>query len=93
MIIVGDGYMSPYEITHPAGSVEHYNDEAGSVWLQRLKEQFPFTVWLNPSNQQYWDYAPSIKILRKVFENRMFPLTLEGISFAMRALKNKKLTF
>ncbi len=93
VIFVGDGYMSPYEITHPAGSVEHYNDEAGSVWLQRIKDQYPFTVWLNPTQDNYWEYAPSIKILRQILNNRMFPLTLEGISLAMRALKNSKLTF
>ncbi|QQS31028.1 MAG: VWA domain-containing protein [Sphingobacteriales bacterium] len=93
VIIVGDGYMSPYEITQPAGSVEHYNDEPGMVWLQRIKDQYPFTVWLNPSHYQYWDYATSIKMLRRQFDNRMFPLTLEGITLAMKALKNRKLTF
>ncbi len=93
VIIVGDGYMSPYEITHPAGSVEHYNDEAGSVWLQRIKDQYPFTVWLNPTQSNYWEYAPSIKILRQLLNSRMFPLTLEGITLAMKALKNTKLSF
>ncbi len=93
VIIVGDAYMSPYEITHPAGSVEHYNNEAGSVWLQRLIQQSPYFVWLNPTPEQYWELAPSIKIIRQLFQNRMFPLTINSISQAMKALKNSRLTF
>lgn len=93
VIVVGDGYMSPYEILQPGGSVEHYNDEAGSVWLQRLITQYPCHVWLNPTRDAYWQYAPSIKLLRTLFNRRMFPLTIEGISAAMKALKNTRLFY
>lgn len=93
VIVVGDGYMSPYEIMHSGGSVEHYNDEAGSVWLQRLVSQYPYHVWLNPTRDAYWQFAPSIKLLRQIFTRRMYPLTLEGISAAMKALKNARLFF
>ena len=93
IIFVGDAYMSPYEITSPGGSVEHWNQEAGLVWLQRIKEQFPYIVWLNPMSEYYWQYSESTQILREVFEKRMFPLTIDGITLGMKALKDMKLQY
>lgn len=93
VIIVGDATMSPYEIVSKGGSVEHYNDEAGLVWLQRIKEHFDSVVWLNPSAERGWNYFESINIIREVFDYRMFPLTVEGLTKAMKALKNGKLQY
>jgi len=86
VIFVGDASMSPYEITHAGGSVEHWNDEAGGVWLQRLLATFDKAVWLNPVPHDHWDYTWSIQAIRRIFEDRMFPLTLDGLEEAMRAL-------
>ncbi len=85
-IFVGDAAMSPYEIIHPGGSVEHWNDEAGEVWLTRLFDHFPKTVWLNPTPEAHWPYTPSIGMIRELIEGRMFPTTLDGLDRAMRAL-------
>jgi hypothetical protein len=93
VIFVGDATMAAYEITSKHGSVEHYNEEAGIVWLNRLKEHFPYMVWLNPTLPQYWEYTQSLKILREFTEDRMFPLTLNGLTQAMKALKDKKRKF
>lgn len=86
VVFVGDASMSPYELTYPGGSVEHWNDEAGVVWLQRLLAVYPKTVWLNPVPEKHWDYTYSIQMVREVFAGRMFPLTLEGLDGAMREL-------
>lgn len=93
LIFVGDATMASYEITTKHGSVEHYNEEAGITWLQRMKEHYPYFVWLNPTQPQYWGYTPSIKIIKEFAEDRMFPLTLNGLTQAMRALKDKKRKF
>lgn len=93
VIFVGDAAMSPYEITAPKGSVEHYNEEAGIVWLERFRAQYPHLVWLNPMIAPYWKYTHSIQLLRQWSGNRMFPLTLNGLSLAMKSLKNPKITF
>ncbi|OWY15272.1 VWA domain-containing protein [Thioclava sp. F34-6] len=85
-IFVGDASMSPYEITHRGGANEHWNDEAGHVWLTRAREQWPYHTWLNPIPERGWGYTPSIEIIREIFENRMHPLTLEGITAAMKEL-------
>ena len=82
--------MSPYEITALGGSVEHYNDESGAAWLQRFVDKFPNIVWLNPSNEYYWDGVPSTKIIKHIFKDRMFPMTLDGLANAMKTLKGKK---
>lgn len=87
VVVVGDASMSPYEITYQGGSVEHYNDEAGIVWLQRLRQQFPPTVWLNPVPQEQWNYTQSIKMIEKIFEEKMYPLTIGGLTDAMKHLK------
>ncbi|MBO0947667.1 vWA domain-containing protein [Fibrella forsythiae] len=93
VIFVGDAAMSPYEITQSRGSVEHYNEEAGIVWLDRFKRQYPHLVWLNPSPAGYWQYTHSTTLIRDWSGNRMFPLTLAGLGQAMKSLKNPKVTF
>ena len=85
-IFVGDASMSPYEITHRGGANEHWNDEAGHVWLSRAREQWPDHTWLNPLPERQWDYTQSIALIREIFANRMHPLTLEGITAAMKEL-------
>jgi uncharacterized protein with von Willebrand factor type A (vWA) domain len=85
-IFVGDAAMSPYEVTHPGGANEHWNPEPGSLWLALAREQWPANVWLNPEPESRWPYTQSIGIIREIFEDRMFPLTLEGITRAMKAL-------
>ena len=86
VIFVGDSTMSPYEIVYPGGSVEHWNEEAGQVWMRRLLETYRKAVWLNPVPEQYWDYTPSIQIMRELTTQRMFPLTLGGLEDGMREL-------
>jgi len=89
VIMVGDAAMSPYEIVQPGGSVEHWNEEAGSVWMQRLTTHFPQIVWLNPEPEERWDWTPSIQLTRELIGGRMFPLTLEGLDRATAALRRK----
>lgn len=87
-IIVGDAAMSPYEVLVPGGSVEHYNPEAGHVWLERLKNHYPALAWLNPIREENWDYFESTGIIReKLGTDRMFPLTMGGLTRAMNFLK------
>ena len=86
VIVVGDASMSPFELTNPGGSVEHWNEEPGLLWLQRLKTTYPKAVWINPSAEKYWSYSPSITLVSRTFEERMFPLTLDGLDRAMREL-------
>lgn len=86
VVIVGDAAMSPYEITHAGGSVEHFNEEAGAVWLQRLVEHFPRLVWLNPHPQRFWEFTPSTQLIRQQIGERMYAMTLEGLDAAMRNL-------
>ena len=78
--------MSPYEIAMPGGSVEHWNEESGQVWLERLFGQFPRSVWLNPTPRAQWGYSQSTGMVGRLASGRMFPLTLDGIDAAMRAL-------
>ena len=85
-VFVGDATMSPYEILQPGGSVEHWNEEAGAVWMRRLLATWPRHVWLNPEPSQRWDYTPSIGITRELLEDRMYPLTLAGLDQAIKAL-------
>jgi uncharacterized protein len=86
VVIVGDASMSPYEITMPGGSVEHWNDEPGRVWMERLLGHFHRAVWLNPVPQNHWGYTHSIGLIRELVANRMYPLNLEGIDHGMREL-------
>ncbi|ADE85357.1 vWA domain-containing protein [Rhodobacter capsulatus] len=85
-IFVGDASMSPYEISHVGGANEHWNAEAGSVWLDRARSQWPSHVWLNPVPERHWGYTQSIAMIQQAFEGRMFPLTLDGITRAMKLL-------
>jgi len=87
IIIVGDASMSPYEITVPGGSVEYMNEEPGAVWMQRLTNIYERTVWLNPVDQNSWQYVGSIDLMRQLMGDRMYPLTLNGIDQAMAELK------
>jgi uncharacterized protein len=86
VIFVGDATMSPYEITFPGGSVEHTNEEAGAVWLQRVLSIYPNTIWINPQNESVWDYHESIRVTRDLMSGRMFPLTIDGLDRGMRLL-------
>jgi uncharacterized protein with von Willebrand factor type A (vWA) domain len=86
LILVGDATMSPYEIHYPGGSVEHWNEEAGSVWMQRLLNTFPKAIWLNPEPVNRWEHTPSIKMISELMEERMYPLTVKGLEEGMRKL-------
>jgi len=86
IIFVGDASMSPFELSHAGGSVEHMNPEPGLLWLQRITQIYPSAVWLNPSPEKYWHYTPSIQMVGQLMENRMYPLTLAGLDTAMREL-------
>ena len=87
LVIVGDATMSPYEILQPGGSIEHWNEEPGAAWMKRLLASYPRHVWLNPEPRDRWDYTPSVRITRELFEDRMFPLSLAGLDLAMRSLQ------
>lgn len=86
LIFVGDAAMSPYEIMHPGGSVEHYNKEAGGVWIKRAVEHWPKSVWLNPEPQRHWQYYHSTKMLYELVGGRMYGLKMSDIDEAMRFL-------
>jgi uncharacterized protein with von Willebrand factor type A (vWA) domain len=86
VIFVGDASMSPYEITTPGGSIEHFNEEAGGVWLERVARTYPACVWLNPVPENQWDMTYSVRMIRQLFGERMYPLTLDGLDRAMREL-------
>lgn len=86
LVFVGDATMSPYEIAYAGGSVEHWNEEPGSVWIKRLLKAYPKAVWLNPEPRARWDYTPSVKLTRELMDDRMFPLTLSGLDDAIKAL-------
>jgi uncharacterized protein with von Willebrand factor type A (vWA) domain len=86
-VFVGDASMSPYEIEQPGGSVEHWNEESGRVWMSRIAAHFPRLVWLNPEPVERWKWTPSVAITRELIGDRMFPLTLRGLDDAMRELK------
>jgi uncharacterized protein with von Willebrand factor type A (vWA) domain len=86
LILVGDATMSPYEIMHPGGSVEHWNAEAGGVWLQRLTKAYPKFAWINPQPRARWRQTQSIELIRDLLEERMYPLTLSGLDEAIGAL-------
>ncbi|MBK8337173.1 MAG: VWA domain-containing protein [Sterolibacteriaceae bacterium] len=89
LIFVGDATMSPYEILQPYGSVEYMNEEAGAVWLRRMLDTWPSACWLNPEPERSWNYRQSIALLRQILGERMFPLTLDGLTRAMAHLSKK----
>ena len=86
VIFVGDASMSPYEVMAPGGSIEHFNEETGAIWVERVARTYPACVWLNPVQEKDWDYTQSIRIMRQLMGGRMYPLTLEGLDNAMRDL-------
>ncbi|KZM48092.1 VWA domain-containing protein [Labrenzia sp. OB1] len=86
IIFVGDASMSPYEIAYPGGSVEHWNEEPGSAWMQRLTGLYKNAIWLNPVREEHWGYTQSIQMLNELMEGRMFPMTLEGLTEGMKEL-------
>jgi uncharacterized protein with von Willebrand factor type A (vWA) domain len=90
VIFVGDAAMSPYEISHPGGSVEHFNEESGAVWIDRVAHIYPATVWLNPVPEKQWGYSQSTKMIKDMVGGSMYPLTLDGLDDAMRELTRKK---
>ncbi|HLA74134.1 MAG TPA: VWA domain-containing protein [Steroidobacteraceae bacterium] len=92
VVIVGDATMSPYEIEQPGGSVEHWNDESGRVWMERIAAHFPRLVWLNPEPEDRWKWTASVEITRELIGQRMFPLTLQGLDQAMRELRRSAAT-
>ena len=87
-IFVGDASMSPYEIAYPGGSVEHWNQEAGAVWLKRLLDAFPQAIWLNPEPESRWAYTPSITMTRELMSGRMYTMTLDGLAAAVTELED-----
>lgn len=87
IVFVGDATMSPYEIMAVGGSVEHWNEEAGATWMARLLAIFPYAIWLNPQPEEYWGHIPSIGMVKELIEDRMFPMTVDGLERAMKALK------
>ncbi|MFN3461823.1 MAG: vWA domain-containing protein, partial [Oceanibaculum sp.] len=86
VIVVGDASMSPYEIFQPGGSVEHWNEEAGAVWMKRLLDTYPRAIWLNPVAEGRWPWFESIQAIREMMDGRMFPLTLDGLDRGIREL-------
>lgn len=89
LIFVGDASMSPYEIMMDGGSVEHWNEEAGAVWLTRLLANYPHAVWFNPVEEAYWQYTASIAMVQQIIGGRMYPLTLEGLGRGITMLKHR----
>jgi uncharacterized protein len=87
VIFVGDATMSPYEITQPGGSVEHWNKEAGSVWMGRITAAYPRLAWLNPERPDRWEYTASVRVTRELVSDRMFPVTIQGLDSAIGALR------
>jgi hypothetical protein len=87
LILVGDATMSPYEIHYPGGSVEHWNEEAGSAWMKRLLDTYPKAIWLNPEPVNRWEYTPSIRMISELMAERMYPLSVSGLEEGMRTLR------
>jgi len=86
-IFVGDASMSPYEVAYPGGANEHWNAEAGVVWLKRARDQWPSNLWINPLDERYWRHTQSTQMIQSIFgADRMVPMTLNGIDRGMRLL-------
>ena len=90
LVIVGDASMSPYEISHPGGSIEHMNEEAGATWIRRLTSAYAAAAWLNPTPEAYWGHSASTSLVKTLMDERMYPLTLEGLDSATKALSRKR---
>ncbi|MCR9072034.1 MAG: VWA domain-containing protein [Alphaproteobacteria bacterium] len=87
-VFVGDASMSPYEIAVAGGSVEHMNPEPGGVWIKRMTEHFHRSIWLNPVQERFWQYTQSVDMVKELLEDRMFPLTLDGLDRAIKELNS-----
>jgi uncharacterized protein with von Willebrand factor type A (vWA) domain len=87
LIFVGDATMSPYEIAYAGGSVEHWNEEPGAVWIKRLLSTYSKAIWLNPEPKQRWNFTPSVKLTRELMSDRMYPLTIAGLDEGIKALR------
>ena len=85
-IFVGDAAMSPYEIEMVGGANEHHNNESGRTWLERARSQWPNNIWINPTHEDYWQYTQSTLMLQEIFDNKMVPLTLNGLDEGMKLL-------
>ena len=83
--------MSPYEIISPGGGNEHFNDEPGSVWLERAINQWPSNIWINPLPKKNWGYSHSTSLIKEIFQNRMFPLSINGIEEGTRILTKRNI--
>jgi hypothetical protein len=90
LVLVGDATMSPYEISLPGGSVEHWNEEAGQVWIDRLLRHYPRAAWINPRDSRMWNFTASLKLIDQLMTGRMYPLTLDGIDRALRELRFRR---
>jgi len=90
LVLVGDATMSPYEITVPGGSVEHWNAESGQAWIERLLRHYPRAVWINPRDRQLWGFTQSLKLIDQLMGGRMHPLTLDGLDNALRDLRHRR---
>lgn len=86
VIFVGDATMAPYEITHAGGSVEHWNEEAGALWAQRVMDTYDKVIWINPTPEDTWEYSTSVALTRKMVDEQMFPMTIRGIENGMNFL-------
>ena len=82
--------MAPYELTNAGGSIEHWNKESGEHWLQKIQSYFNKTVWLNPVHEDHWDYTSTIKMINLLMEEKMYPLTISGISGAVSHLSKRQ---
>ena len=90
LLFVGDAQMSPYEISHPGGSVEHMNEEPGALWLKRMTDVYASAAWLNPVPEAQWGYSQSIRMIRELLDDRMFAMTLQGLDAVARSLARKR---
>jgi hypothetical protein len=86
VVFVGDGSMSPYEIVQPGGSVEHWNEESGELWMRRLRQTYEKVVWLNPVPREEWDWTQSVSMVNQLMEGQMYPMTLAGMERSMAFL-------
>jgi uncharacterized protein with von Willebrand factor type A (vWA) domain len=86
IIFVGDATMAPYEITNPGGSIEHWNEEEGALWMKRLVDVYEKVIWLNPVPKEHWEYSSSVELTRSLIEDNMFPLTIRGLEDSMAFL-------
>jgi uncharacterized protein with von Willebrand factor type A (vWA) domain len=87
VIFVGDAFMSPYEITYKGGSVEHWNEEPGALWIQRMLNHWPDAIWLNPRPEARWEHTPSTMVIKELMANRMYPLSIDGLDRGLKALR------